>query len=112
SESLTDPFATTDTETTVTVTDASHGGVTGGAVVFSGASAVGGITLDGEYVMTVIDGDTYTVESADPATSTTTGGGAVAADYQILPGRADAVAGGGYGGGLYGTGIYGAPRPD
>jgi hypothetical protein len=28
------------------------------------------------------------------------------------PGRADAVAGGGYGTGLYGTGTYGTPRPD
>ena len=42
---LTNPFATVNTSTTVTVTDADHGCVNGSTVIFSGGSAVGGITI-------------------------------------------------------------------
>jgi hypothetical protein len=72
---LTDPF-TTDGTTTCTVTDAAHGAATGDMAYFSGSSAVGGQTPDGEYEITVVDDDSYTITLGGTA-SAATGGGAV-----------------------------------
>jgi hypothetical protein len=44
---LTNPFATTNGSKTVTVTDASGGYITNDYVTFTGASAVGGLTISG-----------------------------------------------------------------
>lgn len=88
------PFATTNTSTTVTVTHASHGRKTGDTVWFSGSSAVGGITIAGDYQITVLNGNSYTIVHSAPATSTTTGGGTVAYKYG-LPANATVVSGGG-----------------
>jgi hypothetical protein len=44
---LTNPFGTTSGLATVLVTDVDHGGITGDFVTFSGATAVGGLTLNG-----------------------------------------------------------------
>lgn len=104
---LTDPFDTTDTLTTVTVTDVAHGCITGDFVTFSGASAVGGLTLNGEYEVTVVDADTYTVEAASAATSTANGGGTVTAAYQINIGSEISVPVTGWGGGTWGSGGWG-----
>ena len=46
-EALTDPFTTTNGLPTVTVADVGHGASVGDFVTFSGASAVGGITING-----------------------------------------------------------------
>ena len=48
-DTLTNPFATTLGSSIVTVTDANYQPAAGDFVVFSGASAVGGITVQGEY---------------------------------------------------------------
>jgi hypothetical protein len=77
------PFATTNTSTTVAVTHVSHGRVTGDTVWFSGASAVGGITIAGDYQITVVNGNSYTITHSAPATSTTTGGGTVGYKYGL-----------------------------
>lgn len=109
----TDPFAVTDTETTVTVTHTLHGiGENGAYVSFSGATAGGGITLDGEYFATYVDANSYTVESATPATSTDSafGGAAVDYEYAIDAGLADSVYGLGVGVGPVGAGTVGTPR--
>lgn len=112
SGTLTDPFTMVNTETIVTVTDASHGRRTGDYVSFSGAGAVGGITIDGEYVVVeVIDSSTYTIEHSSPATSSAgPGGGSVDFEYELSPGTTNSVAGSGYGTGTYGMGTYGTPR--
>ncbi len=87
---LTDPFTTTNGSATVTVVDAGHSAEVGAAVRYTGASAVGGITIDGEYfIATVIDGDSYTITHSAPASSGATGGGAVVAEYDINGGTAD-----------------------
>lgn len=108
----TDPFAVTDGETTVTVTHTAHGLTDGATAHFSGASAGGGITIDGEYVITYVDADSYTIEHSSAATSTdsTTGGASVAYEYEINPGYQSSAYGVGYGAGLYGEGTYGTPR--
>ena len=53
---LTNPFTTSSGLTTVLVTDVAHGCNTNDFVTFSGASAVGGLTLNGEYQVTVLTG--------------------------------------------------------
>lgn len=104
-----DPFATTDLSPLVTVTDTDHGASVGDLVVFSGASAVAGLTLVGEYsIVTVPDDDTYTITAGSNANATATGGGAsVVAEYVLPFGRADASYSYGYGIGPYGAGAYG-----
>ena len=105
---LTDPFNTTNNSTTVLVTDASHGCVTGDFVTFSGASAVGGLTLNGEFQVTVLTANTYNITSASPATSTAgPGGGTVTAVYQINVGPEAQVPLVGWGAGGWGLGTWG-----
>ena len=102
--SLTNPFNTTNTSTTVLVTDTSHGCVTGDFVTFSGASAVGGLTLNGEFQVTVLTANTYNITSASPATSTAgPGGGTVTTVYQINVGPATPVPLVGWGAGAWGS---------
>jgi hypothetical protein len=105
---LTNPFATVNLSTTVTVTDATHGATTGDYVTFSGASAVGGLTLNGEYQLTVLTANTYTITAASAATSTVAaGGGSVSVIYDITVGQLGGLTGVVYGSGPYGTGAYG-----
>lgn len=107
-----DPFAMVNTSTTVTVSDVAHGNLAGDYVHYSGATAAGGITIDGEYtVVTVPNADSYTITHSAAATSTVSGGGAaVAYKYEIHVGAADSVVGLGYGAGTYGSSTYGTPR--
>lgn len=104
------PFSTTNGSTTVTVTDAAGGYVNGDFVTFSGATAVGGLTLNGEYQITTIgtSATTYQITAATAATSTAVGGGAaVVAAYQINVGTAFAIPLVGWGAGAWGSGTWG-----
>jgi hypothetical protein len=106
------PFSTTNLSTTVTVTDTAHGGATGDFVTFSGATAVGGLSLNNEYQITVLTANTYTIIATTAATSTATGGGAsVVAAYQISVGPATEVALTGWGAGAWGAGPWGVGTP-
>jgi len=104
---LTNPFATVNTSTTVTVTDADHGCVSGSTVIFSGGSAVGGITIIGEYVVTVTGLNAYTITAASPATSTASGGGTVTTQYLTNVGPDYQVPQVGWGAGTWGQGTWG-----
>ena len=109
-----DPFSTQNTSTTVTVTDSTGGWVNGDFVTYSGATAVGGLTLNGEYQITTIGTSTtqYTIQAATAATSTATGGGSsVVAAYQINVGPAFAVPLVGWGAGAWGSGTWGIGTP-
>ena len=104
------PFSTTSGSAVVTVTDAAGGYVDGDFVTFSGATAVGGLTLNGEYQITTIGTSTttYEITAASAASSTATGGGAsVVAAYQINVGSAFAVPLVGWGAGAWGSGTWG-----
>jgi len=106
------PFSTTNASRVVTVTDTAHGGATGDFVTFSGASAVGGLTLNNEYQITVLTANTYTITAATAATSTATGGGAsVVAAYQVSVGPEIEVALTGWGAGAWGAGTWGVGTP-
>jgi len=104
------PFSTTLNSTTVTVTDAAGGYANGAFVTFSGATAVGGLTLNGEYQITIpgTATTTYEITAASAATSTAVGGGAaVSAAYQVNPGPEYAVPLSGWGASAWGSGTWG-----
>ena len=104
------PFSTTSGSTTVVVTDATGGYANGAFVTFSGATAVGGLTLNGEFQLSTIGTSvtTYNITASSAATSTATGGGAaVVAAYQLNPGPEYAVPLVGWGAGAWGSGTWG-----
>lgn len=96
----------------VTIRDVAHGTLVGDYVNFSGATAVGGLTVLGDYtVTTVVDVDNYTITHASTASSSATGGGAaVTYRYEINIGTASSVSGRGFGAGPFGMGTFGTPR--
>ena len=87
---LTNPFTTVNGSPTVTVVDANGGYTSEDFVTFSGASAIGGLTLNGEYQITV-----------------TPGGGTVTAAYQINTGSASVTPITGWGASSWGSGAWG-----
>jgi hypothetical protein len=107
---LTNPFTTTSGLTTVVVTDINHGAINGDYVTFSGASTVGGLNLNGEYVITFIDTDNYSITAASPASSSATGGGTVTATYQLNVGQDIFSYATGWGAGLWGGVTLGAQQ--
>lgn len=102
---LTDPF-TTDGTTTVLVTDASHQALNGDYVTFYGGTAVGGQTIQGEYKITVLTGNTYNITISAAATAAT-GGGTVYAVYQLNIGPSYAAPLSGWGASTWGSGTWG-----
>lgn len=119
------PFAVVDTTPTVTVTDTAHGIVSGTVVTFSGATAVGGITPNGSFPITVIDANSYRFTFTANATSTASGGGnavvatvpatgggsavVVAPQVAFAAGQIDGTGSAGYGTGAFGIGGFGEP---
>jgi hypothetical protein len=104
---LTDPFETTSGSAVVLVTDTAHGALAGDFVTFSGATAVGGLNLNGEYQISLIDEDSYNIIAGATASSSATGGGTVTAAYQINVGNEIAVPATGWSAGTWGTGEWG-----
>jgi hypothetical protein len=108
------PFTTVGASAIVTVVDALHGAEDGDHVRFQGATAVGGIVIDGQYeVLAVLNENTYTIQHTSAAATGATGGGTVQAQYDISCGfKDDGEILRGYGTGNYGTGPYGTARAD
>ena len=105
---LTNPFETTSGSPIVTVTDANDGYVDGDFVTYSGASAVGGLTLNGEYQITLTTTtNEYTIDAGSAASSSATGGGTVTAAYQINVGTAFAIPLTGWGASSWSSGTWG-----
>ena len=107
------PFSTTSGSRLVTVTDTAHGTSSGTYVTFAGATDTGGIlaaTLNTAFeVITVIDGNSYTIISPTTATSTAVGGGAgVTAAYDIAAGGSIYTTGVGWGAGPWSRGTWGS----
>jgi hypothetical protein len=98
----------------VRVTDAGHGATLGDFVTFSGATAIDGLTtaeLNKEQeVTTIIDGNTYQVDTGGTSISGSTAGGgsAVVAAYQINIGLNTTILGPGWGAGTWGRFTWGS----
>jgi hypothetical protein len=107
------PFALT-ASTTVTVTDTSHGCVTGDFVTFSGAVDIGSggtnvtaAVLNQQFQVTVLTANTYTIvisvtPNATAIAGTPGGGASVVATYQVSVGPAIPVPLVGWGAGAWG----------
>jgi hypothetical protein len=106
---LSNPFATTNLLTLVTVTDTAHGAITGDFVTFSNVAPVGGLDLNGEFSITYVDANTYTITALAAATSTVAAGGGttVNAIYQINTGDPYEIPLSGWGAGTWGAGTWG-----
>jgi len=99
------PFSANGT-TTVTVTDATHGCITGDFVTFSGATGTYASTFNAEFQVTVLTGNTYTITVPTALTAGSYGGSGVSAAYQINVGSATEVPLTGWGAGTWGTGPW------
>ena len=102
----TDPFTGNGT-TTVTVTAATHGCVTGDFVTFSGVTGTYASLLNGQFQVTVTGTNTYTITVASAIPAGSTGGSAVSAAYQINVGPEIQIPLTGWGSGAWGAGSWG-----
>lgn len=99
-------------KTTVVVTDSLGGFAEGDYVSFYGASAVAGVTVYGEYVLTYLTSTTYSIQVVGTATSSITGGGnPVYAVYQVTTGATTYTPNVGWGAGAWGAGPWGIGPP-
>ena len=106
----TNPFSANGT-TTVTVTDATHGCITGDFVTFTGATGTYASTLNAEFQVTVLTGNTYTITTSTALAAGSYGGASVVAAYQINTGSAIEVPLTGWGAGTWGTGPWSVGIP-
>jgi hypothetical protein len=106
------PFVATNGSATITVTDTSHGAITGDFVTFSGAVSLGGnitaAVLNAQYQITVLTANTYTFTASATANATDAsgspgGGASVVAAYQISVGPVIPVPLVGWGAGAWGS---------
>ena len=116
----TNPFVATNGSAVITVTDTSHGAVTGDFVTFSGATSLGGnitaTVLNAEYQITVLTANTYTFVATATANATDVsgspgGGASVNAAYQISVGPETQQVLEGWGAGGWGLGTWGNGAP-
>ena len=98
----------------IKVTDVGHGATLGDFVTFSGATAVDGLTTANlnkeQEVTSVIDGNSYLVNTGGACTSGSTAGGgsSVVAAYQINIGLNTTILGPGWGAGTWGRFTWGS----
>jgi hypothetical protein len=118
---LTNPLATTDGSSVVTITDASHGAISGDFIVINSASATGGISADtfnskNGYQLTRVDNNSYTIDVGTNASSTVSSGGGTTIDVSYLIGNTEGVGNQssdpalGWGVGSWGEGTWGTVR--
>lgn len=78
-DNVTVSFTTVSTSTNVKVTDAGSGAVAGNTILIVNPIAVGGLILQGTYlIQSVIDANNYNITAASAATSSVSNGGAAA----------------------------------
>jgi hypothetical protein len=111
-------FAAVDGSTTLTVTQATHGAITGDFVTYSATTSLGGnitsTVLNQEYEITlVIDVNTYEITSPIVANASDVGDGGAStiATYQINVGTDVNFFEYGWGVGTWGLSTWGTPRP-
>jgi len=108
-----DPISTTSGSKLVTITAVGHGASLNTFVSISGATAVGGLTIDGEYeIIDIPTTDTFNIIASANASSTAIGGGAsVIATFDINSGPPTQNLGIGWGGPPWGAGGWGGSVP-
>jgi len=105
---LTNPFTAVSGSAVVTVADGNGGYLDGDFVTFSGSSAVGGLTITGEFqISRETSANTYTITFTSAASSSASGGGTVTAKYQINTGPETFAPLVGWGASTWGIGVWG-----
>jgi len=106
----TNPYATVSGSKLVTVTAAGHGITAGTYVTLGTTVTVNNITISGAYeIITVPDGNTYTIIGATAANATGSGGSTgKTANYDIPAGLAVYTVGSGWGAGAWSRGTWGS----
>lgn len=102
-------FNTTNLSTTVLVTFANHGYTTGQIFTVQVSTTVGGVVIDGDYIVTVLTANTFNITDT-AATGTNAGsenGGNARYLYLIAPGLVSSTTTVGYGTGAWGGGAWG-----
>jgi len=104
--------ATTDTLAVVTLTHAAHGRAAGDTIYLSNMSSpIGGITLDGTYIInTVPTSSTYTITHTAAATSTVSAARTIDYIYELSTTNEIGISAFGWGSGGYGEDTYGTER--
>ena len=106
------PLTVTNGSAVVTVAHVAHGLTSGNSVIIAGSAAVGGITPNGTFAITVLGVDSYTYTFTSNATSPATGGGTgviITPQVALPAGNVDGTGGAGYGTGTWSTGTYSSP---
>jgi hypothetical protein len=114
---LTNPFTATDGSAVITVADTAHGCLTGDFVTYGGVGITGlggditATVLTGEFQITVINDNIYTITVGATANATdaagSPGGGSIITQYQVNTGTAIQVPLAGWGAGGWGLGTWG-----
>ena len=104
---LTNAYATTSGLNTVVVTDNSHGCTTGDFVTLFPTTTFNGVTVFGEYQLTVLTDNTYSIQVSTTASGTGSNTGTTYAQYQINVGPETQVPLVGWGAGGWGLGTWG-----
>ncbi|HXZ02291.1 MAG TPA: hypothetical protein VEI03_20015 [Stellaceae bacterium] len=105
--SATNFYSTSSGSTIVTVAITAHGAGTGDFYEALTSASGGGVTISGEYQVTVVDANHFTIEAATAATSSTGFGNGVSWQLLLSVGEQDTIFEQGYGTGPYGSGPYG-----
>ncbi len=106
-------FAAVNGSAVITVTDTTHGALTGDFVTFSGAVSLGGtitaLVLNAEYQVTVLTANTYTITATAVANASDTGNGgaSVVGAYQLNTAGSIQTPLSGWGAGGWGSGGWG-----
>lgn len=106
------PLTVTNGSAVVTVAHVAHGLTSTTPVIIAGSTAVGGITPNGTFPITVVDANSYTYTFTSNATSPATGGGTgviITPQVALPAGNVDGTGGAGYGTGTWSTGTYSSP---
>lgn len=107
SNTLTNPFTTSVGSAVVTVTDPSGGFENNDFVTFLPTTTLAGVTIFGEFQITLLTSTTYSITVSSQASFALTGGGTINAVYQVNIGAEYAIPAVGWGAGPWGSGTWG-----
>tara|TARA_R110000868_G_scaffold44815_6_gene149270 strand:+ start:7705 stop:10284 length:2580 start_codon:yes stop_codon:yes gene_type:complete len=94
------PLATTSGSPIVTITDNNYNPSVGDYVIVTSSASVGGLNVNGEYIVTAVPSTvTFQITLASNASSTATGGGTVTVEYEYPTGSITSTGGTGWGAG-------------
>ena len=104
---LTNAYTTTNLSTTVNVYSPTHGCITGDFVTLTPTVTFNGVTIYGNYQVTVVDVDNFTIQASTSATSSGSYTGTTYAQYEINVGPEIQIPLTGWGSGGWGLGLWG-----